>query len=187
MRGLIFLDRDGVLNEMVVDREHGTIDSPLHPDQVKVFPYVPKVLRNLQDLGFSLAVVTNQPAAAKGKTTRESLQQVHDKILQIACSEGATIQDSEICYHRAEDGCKCRKPKTGMLEAIWRRHPGKNLASSWMIGDGVTDMQAGASFGLNTVFLAPKKSDLVKVMGELSVEPSLWCRDLQEAFERLKE
>jgi histidinol phosphatase-like enzyme len=70
--GLVILDRDGVLNAMVVDAEHGTIDSPLHPSQVEVFPWVPRALARLAGLGFGLAIASNQPAAAKGKTTLSS-------------------------------------------------------------------------------------------------------------------
>src|SRR5215469_5534383 len=116
MAGLILLDRDGVLNRVVVDPEHGTIDSPLHPDQVEVFPWVPEALLRLGRAGFALAIVSNQPAAAKGKTTRSNLERVQSRVLAEAESAGARIASSHFCFHRAEDGCDCRKPKTGLLQ-----------------------------------------------------------------------
>src|SRR5260370_22613455 len=108
--GLILLDRDGVLNRVVVDPEHGTIDSPLHPDQVDVFPWVPEALLRLQRAGFGLAIVSNQPAASKGKTTRENLERVQARVLAEAQRAGARIASSHLCFHRSEYGCSRRKP-----------------------------------------------------------------------------
>src|SRR4051794_24300103 len=81
-KGLIILDRDGVLNALVIDSEHGTIDSPLHPSQVQMIPGIPETLARLQHLGYVLAIASNQPAAAKGKTTQENLEKTHAVILQ---------------------------------------------------------------------------------------------------------
>src|SRR5262245_63105420 len=113
---LILLDRDGVLNAMVVDPDHGTIDSPLRADQVALLPGVADAVARLSAVGYRLAVVTNQPAAAKGKTTRSSLEEVHEAVLRGACAKGGRIHSSHVCFHRAEDGCSCRKPKPGLLE-----------------------------------------------------------------------
>ena len=64
-RALLFCDRDGVINEMVVDAEHGTINSPLTPAQVVLRPGVGQALKGLVALGFVPVIVTNQPASAK--------------------------------------------------------------------------------------------------------------------------
>ena len=128
MPGLILLDRDGVLNSVVIDSEHGTIDSPLHPDQVQVYAWVPLSLKKLMDLGYGLAIVTNQPSAAKKKTTRANLEAVHRRVLSEAQREGGRILSSHICFHRAEDDCLCRKPRTGLLEEAWQANPGLTAA-----------------------------------------------------------
>ena len=73
---LIVLDRDGVLNRTVPNPAEPRPDSPLRAGEVSVFPWVPGVLRALTDAGFGLVVASNQPAAAKGKTTRAALEQV---------------------------------------------------------------------------------------------------------------
>jgi len=80
---LVLLDRDGVLNALVVDPEHGTADSPLHPSQVRLLPGVPEALARLTRAGFVLRIVSNQPAAAKGKTTRANLEAVHEKVVSL--------------------------------------------------------------------------------------------------------
>lgn len=176
-RGLILLDRDGVLNEVVVDPEHGTIDSPLHPDQVRVYPWVPETLAGLRKMGYALAIVTNQPSAAKGKTTLENLEAVHLKVVKAA---GAPFVGSEICFHRAEDGCSCRKPKPGMLDAVFKKHPELSRSASWMVGDGITDVEAGRAASVRTAYLGPQKCDARKILEDRNLVPDLWCRDLKD-------
>ena len=121
--------------------------------EVAVFPWVPGVLRDLTRAGFGLAIASNQPAAAKGKTTRAELQAVHAAIVLEATGAGGVILSSHICYHRAEDACTCRKPATGLLAEAFARNPGYDLAASWMVGDRAPDVIAGAAFGVQTALV----------------------------------
>lgn len=168
---------------MVVDPEQGTIDSPLYPDQVQMIAGVPAALRQLYDAGYDFSIVTNQPAASKGKTTLANLQKVHERVLELAQSGGARILSSHICFHKSEDHCACRKPKTLLLEQALAQHsvqvPGSPyLENIWMVGDGVTDIQAGAALGLKTAFLGPEKCDAYKVFQQRKVLPTFWGKDL---------
>jgi histidinol-phosphate phosphatase family protein len=184
-RGLIILDRDGVLNEVVIDAEHGRIDSPLHPDQVQLVAGVPEALRRLCEAGFQLAIATNQPAAAKGKTTRANLESAHRRVLELAQAAGAQIASSHLCFHTAQDGCECRKPKAGLLREAIARYPSLSLAQSWMVGDGVTDLEAGRAVGIRTAFLGPQKCDACKILKQKSLEPDIWAEDLAGFVRRL--
>jgi transaldolase len=175
---LILLDRDGVLNYAVVDPEHGTIDSPLHPSQVSLIPGVGKALARLTAAGYGLAIVTNQPAAAKKKTTRANLQAVHEAVVAGVSSEGGRILSSHICFHRSEDACACRKPKPGLILEALECNPGFDRVGAWMVGDGVTDVQAGAALGLQTAFLGPRKCDACKIVGLYELTPTWWGADL---------
>jgi D-glycero-D-manno-heptose 1,7-bisphosphate phosphatase len=175
---LILLDRDGVLNRLVVDAEHGTVDSPLHPAEVEMLPGVAEDLAKLTKAGYGLAVVTNQPAAAKKKTTRANLEAVQQRVLAEATRLGGRILSSHMCLHRAEDGCACRKPKPGMLEEAFARNPDYDPRLSWMVGDGVTDVQAGAAVGVRTAFLGPRKCDSCKIMEQRALRPTCWIADL---------
>jgi D-glycero-D-manno-heptose 1,7-bisphosphate phosphatase len=175
---LILLDRDGVLNRLVVDAEHGTIDSPLHPDQVELLAGVAEALALLTKAGYGMAIVTNQPAWAKGKTTRRNLEAVHEAVLAGATRLGGRVHSSHVCYHRAEDGCACRKPRTALLESALAEHPEFAREGAWMVGDGVTDVQAGAALGLRTAFLGPRKCDACKVLRRRDLTPTWWGPDL---------
>ncbi len=132
---LIVLDRDGVLNRLLDNPAEPRPDSPMRPSEVEVFPWVPAVLRDLTAAGFGLVIASNQPAAAKGKTTRAELEAAHAEVLRAATASGGVILSSHVCFHRAEDGCACRKPATGLLEEAFARHVTFAPARSWMVGD----------------------------------------------------
>lgn len=186
IEGLIFLDRDGVLNEMVVNQEHGLIDSPLTPDQVVLIDGIPDQLAELCKIGFQLWVVTNQPAAAKGKTSLENLKAVHEKVIRSCELSGAKISGSEICYHRSEEQCECRKPKTKMFEKILLNSKVKDKARMWMVGDGITDIEAGKRFGIKTAFLGPKKCDHCKLIESKNLLPDIWADSFVSFVSELK-
>ena len=86
-----------------------------------------------------------------------------------------------MCFHRSEDGCDCRKPKPGLLNQMFRDFPGFVRTASWMIGDGVTDVQAGRQAGVKTIFLGPQKCDACKIFERLDIRPDHWAADLREA------
>jgi D-glycero-D-manno-heptose 1,7-bisphosphate phosphatase len=172
---------------MVVDPDQGTVDSPLHPEQVEILPGVPEALARLTQAGYGLSIISNQPAAAKGKTTRENLQKVHDKVMELVHAEGVVILSSHICYHRSEDNCVCRKPRTGLLEEAFQLHSSYPRMGSWMVGDGVTDIQAGQSFGLQTAMIAKHKAETAHVLKENDAVPTLWVDDLLDFCEQILE
>jgi D-glycero-D-manno-heptose 1,7-bisphosphate phosphatase len=99
-------------------------------------------------------------------------------VLAAACRLGGRIASSHICFHRSEDGCACRKPKPGLLKEALARH---GAAEGWMVGDGITDVQAGAALGLRTAFLGPRKCDACKILQQRELTPTWWGADL-EAF-----
>jgi D-glycero-D-manno-heptose 1,7-bisphosphate phosphatase len=179
-RSLVILDRDGVLNRLVDNPAEPRPDSPMRPDQVEVFPWVAEVLRDLTAAGFGLAIASNQPAWAKGKTSRADLEAAHARVLREAQSLGAVILSSHICWHRAEDGCVCRKPATGLLEEIFRHHPQYAAPESWMAGDRAPDVLAGDAFGLRTALLGDSSVEDEAALAARAVRPSFRGRDLRD-------
>jgi D-glycero-D-manno-heptose 1,7-bisphosphate phosphatase len=169
-----------VLNKMVVDPEQGTIDSPLHPNQVAMVPGAPKALALLTRAGYVLAIVSNQPAWAKGKTTKKNLLQVHEHIVSKLQSTGGRISSNHLCFHKSEDHCACRKPKTGLLQDAIRQNGPFKKHDIWMVGDGIIDVQAGQALGVQTVFVAKKKNDALQILREHHLRPTRWAEDITQ-------
>jgi D-glycero-D-manno-heptose 1,7-bisphosphate phosphatase len=111
---------------------------------------VPEALIGLRQAGFLLIGASNQPAAAKGKVSTDDLRAVHERVVDLLADAG--LDDWRYCLHRAQDGCDCRKPRAGLLLDAARDH-GIDLASSWMIGDADTDVEAGIAAGVRTVLV----------------------------------
>jgi len=179
-RSLILLDRDGVLNALWDNPAEPRPDSPLRTEHVAVFPWVPGVLGDLTRAGFGLAIASNQPAAAKGKTTRSELQAVHAAVVLESTGAGGVILSSHICYHRAEDACTCRKPATGLLAEAFARNPGYDLASSWMVGDRASDVIAGAAFGVQTALVGDVAREEREQLVARDLTPTFEGRDLRD-------
>ena len=168
-----------MLNALVVDREQGTVDSPLHPNQVELLDGVAIAVKKLNDLGFDLKIVSNQPAVAKGKTTPENLTWTHRRVLELVMAEGGIIESSHICFHRAEDDCACRKPKTQLLQDALAGLSPSLLAQSWMVGDGLTDIEAGQRMSLNTAYLGPERCDHQKALEQRNLKPTQFFKSLR--------
>jgi D-glycero-D-manno-heptose 1,7-bisphosphate phosphatase len=156
----VFLDRDGVLNDPVPDPTDGRPESPLRAADVVLAEGAVEGCRMLREAGFLLLVASNQPAAAKGKATREQLREVHDRVVDLLTAGGVTIDDWRYCLHHPEatvaelrgDPCGCRKPAPGMLLELAEAHA-VDLAASWMVGDSDADTGAGIAAGCRTVLV----------------------------------
>ncbi|HZL18423.1 MAG TPA: HAD-IIIA family hydrolase [Polyangia bacterium] len=177
---LIVLDRDGVLNQLVDNPAEPRPDSPMRVSQVTVFPWVPHALRDLTQAGFGIVIASNQPSAAKGKTTRADLEAVHAAVLRQAQSRGGIVLSSHICYHRSEEACLCRKPAPGLLAEAFVRHAGYDVAASWMVGDRAVDVLAGAAFGVRTALLSPVGSDERAALAARGHVPHFLGEDLRD-------
>ena len=154
-----FVDRDGVINALVPDPITGNPESPLDPGQVRLLPGVAEALSALSAAGYLLVGVSNQPAAAKGTVSLQVLEAVQARVLALLASEHVTFDAFRLCLHHPEGtvpalsgSCDCRKPAPGMLLDA-SGELGVELASSWMIGDTDTDVQAGRAAGCRTVLI----------------------------------
>lgn len=188
MKKLIILDRDGIINKLLL-RPNGEWDSPMTIEEVEIFPWVPKVLKKINDMDYGLCIATNQPSGAKGKTTIENLQKVHNYIVTKIESEGAKILSSHICFHKADDLCKCRKPKAGLLRAAFKENY-EDFTDGWMVGDRATDIMAGDSLKLQTAWLGPdreyNKNDQ-ELLDKNKIIPSYKGNDLRDFLISLKD
>lgn len=143
-RPAVFLDRDGVLNE-IVPRD-GQPASPRALADLALVPDLDAVSR-LSDAGFLLFIVTNQPDIARGHITADLMERII-----AAIRARVDIDDVRVCPHEDADECECRKPRPGMLLDL-ARHWHLDLRRSWMIGDMWRDMDAGRAAGCRTVLI----------------------------------
>jgi D-glycero-D-manno-heptose 1,7-bisphosphate phosphatase len=160
----VFLDRDGVINELLVDPVSGNPESPLRAEDVVLVPGAGVALRRLTAAGRTLVGVSNQPAAAKGRISIAQLSAVQARVIELLDAEGVSFADFRLCLHHPDGSvqelagpCDCRKPAPGMiLDAA--RDLQIDLARSWMIGDTDDDVLAGRAAGCRTILIEHRPS-----------------------------
>jgi imidazoleglycerol-phosphate dehydratase / histidinol-phosphatase len=146
-RRILFLDRDGTLNEEVADEQ---IDSLA---KIRLMPGVIAALLDLKQAGFAFVMVTNQDGLGTASFSRESFDLAHRFILDLFSSQGIEFEAVLLCPHFKRDDCLCRKPKLGMLEEFLGAND-IDKAHSFMIGDRDTDLEFAANLGVQGMRIA---------------------------------
>jgi len=188
MKRAVFLDRDGVLIE-----DRGPISEL---SQVHCMEDVAETLRELSAAGFALVVVTNQSIVARGLATEGQIEAIHEHILsEIEAMNGPKIDGVYFCPHHPEASlptyrqrCECRKPKAGMLIQAAREH-GIDLARSWLVGDRMSDINAGAKAGCRTVLVETGMHEAPPILSDgydEGIRPDFEARSLAEAGEIIR-
>lgn len=188
----VFLDRDGVINEIVCFPELGIMDSPLNPRQFKLMPDAARAVRVLNKLGLKVIIVSNQPAIAKGKTTMELFEKMRQKMKRELVKGGAHVDAEYYCFHhpaakyaKYRVRCSCRKPKPGLITNA-ARDLNIDLSRSYLVGDSLTDIKAGRAAGCKTILVGYLKSYLSKVIDETGVKPDFVVHSLLDAAKIIK-
>jgi D-glycero-D-manno-heptose 1,7-bisphosphate phosphatase len=164
LRSAVFLDRDGVLNEVQV--RDGTPVPPPTADELRLLPGVAGACERLRELGYVLVVVTNQPDIARGTQTRDEVERMH-AVLRAALP----LDDIVVCPHDDADGCECRKPKPGMLLSAAERL-GLDLSRSFSVGDRWRDVEAARRAGVRAIYVNRQYGER-EAVGAHAVVPSL--------------
>ncbi len=156
MSRFVFLDRDGTLVE-----DTGYVH---RVEDYRLLPGVLEALGRLVRAGFRLAIVTNQSGIGRGYFTRQDFERFQDRLLSDLSQAGIPIEASLLCPHSPDEGCSCRKPAAGLLEQA-RRELGADLASSWVLGDAVRDVEMAHRAGCaGAVRVGPEGVDLAKAV-----------------------
>ena len=140
-RRILFLDRDGTLNEEVPDEQ---VDSLA---KIRLMPGVMPALLDLRRAGFCFVMVTNQDGLGTPNFPRESFEPAHRFILDLFASQGIEFEAVCICPHFKHEDCACRKPKLGMVEGFLAANE-IDKQRSFMIGDRDTDLEFAANLGI---------------------------------------
>ena len=147
MARAVFLDRDGVLNRKAPE---GRYIADLQ--QFEILPGALEAVARLRRSGFLVFVVTNQRGIARHIVSPKAVEGMHQYLLNEAKQVGGSIDKIYVCPHDDSDGCDCRKPMPGMLLRAAQEHS-VDLTKSWMVGDSVSDLEAGRSAGCKTAFV----------------------------------
>jgi D-glycero-D-manno-heptose 1,7-bisphosphate phosphatase len=182
--GALFLDRDGLLNELVFYPSSGEWESPRIRADFRLLPGVGGALAAFSEAGWPLFLVSNQPSCAKGKTTMADLLDVHAALLEALAPLGVAFREAYYCYHHPDSivpelkgPCACRKPSPHFLREAARVH-GLDLSASWMIGDQDMDLLCGRNAGCRTVLVPDPNSSSKRG----SVVPDRICDDLAQVL-----
>ena len=169
-RGLVILDRDGVINK----------DSDEFVKSTREWVPLPGSVDAIADLsrgGFTVAVASNQSGLARGLFDRRALRAMHRKLRRLVAEKGGRVDRIVVCPHGPDDDCECRKPRPGLLERL-ARHYGIGLGGVPAIGDSLRDIEAAAAVGARPI--------LVRTGNGRATEAALRCNGAStEVFDDL--
>lgn len=157
----VFLDRDGTIN---VDTGY------VHTvEEFEFLPQAIEAIKLLNDNGFLVIVVTNQAGVARGYYTEADVIELHQFINRELQKQGAYIDAFYICPHHPTEGigeyrksCECRKPGSQMVVDAGKDF-NVDLHASWIIGDKISDIFAGAQVGCTGILITNQRDERIDV------------------------
>ena len=178
MTSAVFLDRDGVINV-----DHGYVSTW---EQFEFLPGASEALRELQDAGYLLIVVSNQSGIGRGYYSETDLHTLNQAIAEhLDSTLGVTLSGFYHCPHHPTEAegefrqqCDCRKPAPGMIQQAVLDH-GIDVETSLLVGDKDSDMEAGRAAGVARLFKVVDSAQLgasapdIQFVTALSEVPSL--------------
>jgi len=147
----VFIDKDGTL----------LADVPYNvdPARMRFARGAADALALLARYPLRLFLISNQSGVANGRFPYAALGAVETRLHAMFASCGATLSGVYWCPHHPQGRvapyacrCDCRKPAPGLLLRAAREHR-VALASSWMVGDILDDVEAGNRAGCRTILV----------------------------------
>jgi len=188
----LFVDRDGVLNDLVYNEDEKQVTSPFSAKQLRVFPYVAPAIRAIRELGFKVIVISNQPGVAKRQFTLAELERMNVKIRKELSKGGTSLDGEYYCMHHPEAlirkyraVCNCRKPKPGLLIRAAAEND-IDIRASYFVGDALVDVEAGKRAGCKTILVGHMTAFLAKMIEKERVTPDFMVPSLKEVPKLLR-
>ena len=148
-RPAVFVDRDGVINRRLPG------DYVRTWGQFQFLPGARAGLRALREAGHLLIVITNQRGIGRGLMSEADLADVHRRMQAELVRAGAGVDAILHCPHEVSEGCRCRKPRPGLLSRALERFA-IDLERSWVVGDSLSDLEAGRAVGVRGILVVPR-------------------------------
>ena len=176
---VVFLDRDGVINEFPGNGNYVT--------KVKDFHFIPGVreaICKLTESGYKIFVISNQAGVGKGVYSLDKLNRINRHMIKNVEKAGGKIRKSFYCTHRSDAGCDCRKPGIGLLKkALKSLNKTINHAQkAFFVGDTEGDIRTGHNAGCKTIFVLSGREDRGYML-KWAVKPDHIVKDLNAAVE----
>jgi D-glycero-D-manno-heptose 1,7-bisphosphate phosphatase len=140
---VVFLDRDGVINQMRADYVKRWEEFELLPGTIGA-------IARISASGRDVIVLTNQSAIGQGLVSAETVAGIHNRLAGLVEAAGGRIAGFLICPHRRDEGCDCRKPAPGLFIRAGREL-GVNLGTAVMVGDQPSDIAAATAAGVDVI------------------------------------
>jgi D-glycero-D-manno-heptose 1,7-bisphosphate phosphatase len=188
----VFLDRDGVLNDLKYDPEEGRIGSPMSARQLRIFPYTGESVRRIRKLGFKVILISNQPGVAKRQFTYSEFQKMSEKVREELSKHEVSLDAEYYCLHHPHAlvqkyrlVCDCRKPKPGLLLRAAKEHD-LDLGNSFFVGDALVDVKAGRAAGCRTILLGHVTTFLSSMIEKEDARPDFVLPSLKQVPDLLR-
>lgn len=155
MKRAVFLDRDGVINEVLSDR----VKFVNSPQDFYLLDGVGEAIHKLNEANYEVFVVTNQGGIGLGYMSVQDLQKIHDHMREEIARFGGEVTDIQYCPHKPHARCSCRKPHPKMIIDLAHKYD-IDLSDSYMVGDRKPDIQAGEYAGVKTVLVGNREENI---------------------------
>jgi len=172
----IFLDRDGVIIENRANYVRSWED-------VEFFPQALAALARIREVPHKIILITNQSAVGRGIISYDTAVSLNNRIIEVVRQANGRIDAAYICPAAPGENAPCRKPQPGMLLQAAADHQ-IDLNQSVMIGDALTDIQAGHTAGVREaiLLLTGRGEAQLALMDTAVTLPFTVCKDLDEAL-----
>lgn len=179
MHPAVFLDRDGVIIENCDTYVRSWAD-------VHFIPHALTALARLRLSHFRTVIVTNQSVVGRGIITLEAADQINQRLVWRIEEAGGRIDGIYVCPHAPNDNCSCRKPLPGLLLQA-ASELSLDLSVSYLVGDALTDIQAGQAAGVSQAILVRtgRGHAQASLLETINLKPFLIYRSLQEALDHI--
>jgi len=174
----VFLDREGILNLKPPEGQYVE-----NWEQFHLLPGVENAIARLNRAGFTVIVVTNQRGIALGRMTLADVREVHHRLRQHLAGCGAHLDGIYVCPHDIGK-CHCRKPETGLFEQAFSDFPDARPDNSVMIGDSLSDIEAGMRIGMATILVPGDPSTQAPDIERAAALATATSASLTEAADR---